>query len=32
MTEDYVDSNASVKVVKLIRSYAKIVNITLWGK
>jgi UDP-N-acetylglucosamine 2-epimerase len=32
MTEDYLDTNVSVKVTKLIQSYAKIVNITVWGK
>lgn len=32
MAEDYADTNVSVKVVKLIQSYAKIVNITVWGK
>lgn len=32
MAEDYADTNVSVKVVKLIMSYAKIVNITTWLK
>ena len=32
MAEDYADTNVSVKVDKLIQSYAKIVNITTWGK
>jgi UDP-N-acetylglucosamine 2-epimerase (non-hydrolysing) len=32
MAEDYEDTNVSVKVVKLIQSYAKIVNITTWRK
>lgn len=32
MAEDYADTNVSVKVVKLIQSYAKIVNITTWRK
>ena len=32
IAEDYADTNVSVKVVKLIQSYAKIVNITVWGK
>jgi len=32
MAEDYVDTNVSVKVVKLIQSYSKIVNMTVWGK
>ena len=30
--EDYADSNVSVKVVKIIQSYAKIVNETVWLK
>ena len=32
MPEDYADKNVSIKVVKLIQSYAKIVNITVWGE
>jgi UDP-N-acetylglucosamine 2-epimerase (non-hydrolysing) len=32
MPDDYNDTNVSVKVVKLIQSYAKIVNETVWGK
>ena len=32
MAEDYADTNVSVKVVKLIQSYAKIVNETVWLK
>jgi len=32
MAEDYSDTNVSVKVVKIIQSYAKIVNITTWRK
>lgn len=32
MAEDYIDTNVSVKIVKLIQSYAKIVDITTWGK
>lgn len=32
IAEDYADTNVSVKVVKLIQSYAKIVNITTWDK
>ena len=32
MAEDYADTNVSVKVAKLIQSYTKIVNITVWGK
>jgi len=32
MAEDYADTNVSIKVVKIIQSYAKIVNITVWQK
>jgi len=32
MAEDYKDTNVSVKVVKIIQSYSKIVNITTWRK
>ncbi|NCC07946.1 MAG: UDP-N-acetylglucosamine 2-epimerase (non-hydrolyzing) [Clostridia bacterium] len=32
MAEDYADTNVSVKVVKLVQSYAKIVNETVWLK
>jgi hypothetical protein len=32
MYKDYTDTNVSVEVVKINRSYAKIVNITAWGK
>ncbi|MEN6619959.1 MAG: UDP-N-acetylglucosamine 2-epimerase (non-hydrolyzing) [Smithella sp.] len=32
IAEDYADTNVSVKVVKLIQSYTKIVNLTVWGK
>lgn len=32
MAEDYADTNVSVKVVKLIESYTKIVNKTVWLK
>ena len=32
MPDDYHDTNVSVKVVKLIQSYAKIVNETVWQK
>ena len=32
MAEDYTDTNVSVKVIKLIQSYAKIVNMTTWRK
>lgn len=30
MAEDYADQNVSVKVTKIIQSYAKIVNIVVW--
>ncbi len=30
--EDYADENVSVKVIRIIQSYAKIVNITTWMK
>ncbi len=30
--EDYADENVSVKVIKIIQSYAKIVNETVWLK
>lgn len=29
---DYVDTNVSVKVVKIIQSYVKIINKVVWGK
>lgn len=32
MAEDYANTNVSVKVIKIIQSYAKIVNITTWRK
>ncbi|MCH5180304.1 MAG: UDP-N-acetylglucosamine 2-epimerase (non-hydrolyzing) [Erysipelotrichales bacterium] len=32
LAEDYADYNVSLKVVKIIQSYAKIVNITTWLK
>lgn len=32
VAEDYADTNVSVKVAKLIQSYAKIVNISVWRK
>ena len=32
LAEDYHDTNVSVKVVKLIQSYAKIVDKTVWLK
>ncbi len=32
MAEDYADTNVSVKVIKLIESYTKIVNETMWLK
>ena len=30
--EDYADENVSVKVIKIIQSYTKIVNETVWLK
>ncbi len=32
MAEDYQDTNVSVKVVKIIQSYAKIVKLTTWNQ
>ncbi|MGL4362383.1 MAG: non-hydrolyzing UDP-N-acetylglucosamine 2-epimerase [Cellulosilyticaceae bacterium] len=32
LPHDYIDTNVSVKVVKLIQSYTHIVNKTVWGK
>jgi UDP-N-acetylglucosamine 2-epimerase (non-hydrolysing) len=32
MADDYEDTNVSVKVVKIIQSYAKIVDMTIWRK
>jgi UDP-N-acetylglucosamine 2-epimerase len=32
MPQDYLDTNVSTKVVRIIQSYAKIVDITVWGK
>jgi len=32
LAEDYADTNVSVKVVKIIQSYAKIVKLTVWRK
>ena len=32
MAEDYADTNVSVKVVKIIQSYAKIVKLTTWNQ
>lgn len=32
IADDYADTNVSVKVVKLVQSYTKIVNKTTWGK
>ncbi|CAA7603151.1 UDP-N-acetylglucosamine 2-epimerase (non-hydrolysing) [Acididesulfobacillus acetoxydans] len=32
LAPDYVDENVSVKVVKIVQSYAKIVDRVIWGK
>jgi len=32
LASDYEDMNVSVKVVKIIQSYAKIINKFVWGK
>ena len=32
LAPDYVDANVSVKVVKIIQSYVKIVDKVVWGK
>jgi UDP-N-acetylglucosamine 2-epimerase (non-hydrolysing) len=32
LAPDYVDENVSVKVVKIIQSYTKIINKIIWGK
>jgi len=32
VAQDYADTNVSVKVIKIIQSYAKIVNLTTWRK
>lgn len=32
LAPDYTDANVSVKVVKIIQSYAKIVNDVVWRK
>lgn len=32
LVNDYMDTNVSLKVVKIIQSYTKIVNMTIWGK
>lgn len=32
LSPDYLDTNVSVKVVKIIQSYTSIVNKTVWGK
>ena len=29
---DYADTNVSIKVVKIIQSYAKIIDRVVWGK
>lgn len=32
LAPDYTDTNVSVKVVKIIQSYAKIIDKVVWGK
>ncbi|MGO4547616.1 non-hydrolyzing UDP-N-acetylglucosamine 2-epimerase [Paenibacillus sp. 2TAB23] len=32
LPDDYLDTNVSAKVIKIIQSYTKIVNLTVWGK
>lgn len=32
LAPDYIDTNVSVKVVKIIQSYSKIINKFIWGK
>lgn len=32
LATDYVDNNVSVKVIKIIQSYVKIINNNIWGK
>lgn len=32
LPDDYVDTNCSVKVIKIIQSYTRIVDKTVWGK
>ena len=32
IADDYTDTNVSVKIIKIIQSYAKVVNITTWQK
>lgn len=32
LAPDYLDANVSVKVVKVIQGYAKIVDKVVWGK
>ena len=32
LAQDYVDVNVSIKVVKIIQSYAKIIDTVVWGK
>ena len=32
LANDYRDENVSVKVVKIIQSYTKIINKFVWGK
>jgi UDP-N-acetylglucosamine 2-epimerase (non-hydrolysing) len=32
LSNDYVDTNVSVKVIKIIQSYTKVINEFIWGK
>ena len=32
LAHDYVDTNVSIKVVKIIQSYTKIINRNTWNK
>ena len=32
LAQDYLDTNVSIKVIKIIQSYTKIIDIVVWGK
>jgi UDP-N-acetylglucosamine 2-epimerase (non-hydrolysing) len=32
LATDYADTNVSIKVVRIIQSYTKIINKVVWGK